>query len=161
MAAGSGGDESCPSGRGRTATAGADCSTTRHDRRTHRLVADPEFGSDLFERHALLVQPRNFSTPRLIQTATTHRDTCLCSDPMHSRAMYAEPPHQLTDRHAVGVLLSQRSPIRDAQTGLRTGRILRDPATQILDRLTFRTQHRTPRSPQNPANQRRQGIARV
>ena len=68
-----------------------------------------------------------------------HRDTCLCSEPLHRRAMYPEPPHQLSDRHAVGVLLGQRSPFRDTQTGLRTRRILRDRAAHILDRPTLRT----------------------
>ncbi len=94
---GSGGDESCPSDRGRTATPGADRSTTGHDRRADRRVTDPQFGSDLFERHTLLVQPRSFLTPRLIQTAAPHCDTRLSSEPVHSRAVYPEPPHQLID----------------------------------------------------------------
>lgn len=63
---------------------------------------------------------------------------------MSGRAMYPEPPHQLIDRHTVGALLGQRSAIRDTQTGLRTGRILRDRAAHILDRLTLRTRHRAP-----------------
>lgn len=80
---------------------------------------------------------------------------------MHSRAMYSEPPHQLIDRHSLGILLGQRGAIRDTQTGLRPGRILRDRAAHILDRLTLRTRGRTLRSPQNPANQRHEGLARV
>lgn len=110
-----------------------------HDRSTHRLIANPQLGRDLFQRHALLVQPCGFSSPRLIQTATADRGTLLSSEPVHSRAVYSEPPYQLIDGHTLGVLLGQRSPIRDTQTGLKTRRILRHRATHILDSLTLRT----------------------
>lgn len=114
------------------------------DRRAHRLVTDPHFSSDLFERHALPVQPRSFTTPKLVQATTAHLDTCLSGEAMNGGAVYPEPPHQLTDRHALGVLLGQSNPIRDTQTGLRTRRILRDRAAHILDRLTLRTRRRAP-----------------
>src|SRR5699024_5975366 len=76
---------------GGTATARADRSPTGHDRRAHRLMADPQFSCDLFERHALLVQSRGLPAPGLIQTAAAHRDAHLRSEPVHRRAMYPEP----------------------------------------------------------------------
>lgn len=84
-------------------------------------MADTQFGRDLFERPAVLVQSRSVSTPRVVQTTTTRRDTRLSSESMHSRAMHPKPPRQLIDRHSLGVLLGQRNPIGDTQTGLRTG----------------------------------------
>lgn len=121
------------SGKRGATTARPQRTSTRDHRRAHRVVADPEFGTDLDQSLAIGVQACRLLSERLSKRRLSRVEARTLGDLAHGAAVHIEASCEFSNWHPIGVPSEQIGTIRGTQTGLSLRRIFGHGAALISD----------------------------